>query len=666
MKQAQSKDILEAYSGKIKWFVGLIAALLYINTLNHQMALDDYSLIVEHKHVQNGLDGIDEILTTNCLNGNSGANVGLYRPLSLISFALEKEFLDNNTSIAHGINIILYSFSAIFLFLVLQHIFAKFPLVVPLAATLLFVAHPLHTEVVANIKGRDELFAFAGFVLALFFFIKRMQSHSIKDLGFAILFFIVALFSKESAVVYAIAIPLLLLMKEEYTLKKVIPILLILLPFVFAFALLRYNIVHNMENPIDEGNFGILNNPIAAAENASMRWGSTFSLQVLFLQKIFFAYPLIYDYSYNLISLESIFSLKSIFGILVLLGLSIAGLSGLIKKNILGLVAALYILSVALVSQILLLIGTIFAERLLYLSILAFGISIPFLVMRFSKNKNPYAVRNQKNIAGLTILLVLFYGFQTINRNMDWKNNYQLYQADIEHASNSARANYNFGSELSDQAQLTNNQQEKARLFQTAAKHLQKATQIYPEYLDAYNNLGIVYKGLGNYPEAIKVYIKNIKLDPSYTKNYYNLATAYYEEKQFDKAVLSMQEYVNRNPNNANAYFIMGQAAGNIKDFQQAISYLNQAINISPNHVNALNFLGMAHGMLGNYSSAEPAFKKAISLAPTRTDVLMNLALSYNQQGKSQEELNTLKKILSVDPNHQLARQQLQVLGSTN
>ena len=348
-------------------------------------------------------------------------------------------------------------------------------------------------------------------------------------------------------------------------------------------------------------------------------------------------------------------------GILLLISLAIVAIWGILKRRILAIIAAIYLLSVAIPSQIIQTIGVQFAERLLFLAVLPLALLVILGFFYLQKRTNPKL--NQKRLIGLVVVLVIFFGFQSFVRNKAWANNLTLYQTDIEHASNSARANYNLGTELSEQAKITSKQLLRKEMLQNSANHLRKAIQIYPQYLDAYNNLGIVYKLMGDYPKAIQVYLANIKNDSEYSKNYYNLATAYYDNNEFRKAINSMQEYVSRNPTNADAYLIMGKAAGNLKDFESAVNYLNKALQIAPQRIDILNFHGMANGMIGRQDQAEISFKKALQLEPNRADLLMNLALCFHQQEKFEEEIQTLQKILRIDPNNQTAKNQLQQLS---
>ena len=116
-KAKETPELLRRQSKFLPWLVFSFCLLLYANSFNHQYALDDYSIIIEHDHVQAGFDGIGKIMTTNYRNGQSGFNDGLYRPLSLVTFAIEKSLYDNNPNLAHILNALLYAIGMLFLYL---------------------------------------------------------------------------------------------------------------------------------------------------------------------------------------------------------------------------------------------------------------------------------------------------------------------------------------------------------------------------------------------------------------------------------------------------------------------------------------------------------------------------------------------------------------------
>lgn len=643
-------------SPHLKWIVFTIAFLLYLNTINHQMALDDYSVIVTHSHVQNGLEGISEILTTNYRNGNGGFNDGLYRPLSLVTFALEKEFFDSNTTISHLINVLLYAFACMYLFMGLAKVLSKQSKLIVLLIVVIFISHPLHTEVVANIKGRDELLAFFGFTLALNFLYKYLSNNKIANLTATVGFFILALFSKESAVTYSIILPLILLLNNNIKWKQLLKPTLTLVALASGFILLRHHIISSMPNSIDPGNFGLLNNPIAAETNSSLKWGSIFSLQVLFLQKLFFPFQLIHDYSFSQIVLVKLTSVKSILGIVILSGGIAATVYGVLKRNTLGIIAAIYFCTIALSSQIAITIGVQFAERMLFLSVLAFAFAMVFL-LKLAFQKMNLTSEKTHNYLTLTVACVcLLFSFKTISRNSAWENNLSLYEADITNGINSARINYNLGTELMEQASTINNAQLKSNTLERSFTFLENAISIYPEYYDAYNNLGLAYKIAQNYSNSIATFKKGISINPNYNKYYFNLGTVYIAHKKYRNAIIVLSEYAARTNNNSSAYFLMGEAAGNIQEFEESLGYFQESLRQNPTNENAYNFIGMAQGMLGRNAEANANFIKATQLAPNREDILMNLALSYNNLGMQLEFRNTLNRVLSVNPNNAQAR----------
>ena len=87
-------------------------------------------------------------------------------------------------------------------------------------AAVLFVAHPIHTEVVANIKSRDEISSMFFLLLSLLFIHNYLSSNKILMLIVALGCFFLALLSKESAIVYVALAPLFIYFFTETSLKN--------------------------------------------------------------------------------------------------------------------------------------------------------------------------------------------------------------------------------------------------------------------------------------------------------------------------------------------------------------------------------------------------------------------------------------------------------------
>ena len=96
-------------SSKILWyfpiFIFICGVFLYANTLNHNYAFDDSIVITENNFTQKGISGIPDLLTKDFFEGIYGSQLelsgGRYRPLSLVSFAIEWQIFGENPLVSH-------------------------------------------------------------------------------------------------------------------------------------------------------------------------------------------------------------------------------------------------------------------------------------------------------------------------------------------------------------------------------------------------------------------------------------------------------------------------------------------------------------------------------------------------------------------------------------
>ena len=180
-------------------FIALFSFSLYINSISSNYVLDDTAAIVENTIVNKGIEGIPTLLQTDYWYGFSeGIRVPQYRPASLMMFAAEWHFFPNNPHVSHFMNVLLYSATCFLLFLLLCSLLENIGLLFPFVCTLLYAAHPIHTEVVNNIKSRDELLCFFFGIVSNLFFLKYYSKKVASSLLFWCLFFSLSFLSKES------------------------------------------------------------------------------------------------------------------------------------------------------------------------------------------------------------------------------------------------------------------------------------------------------------------------------------------------------------------------------------------------------------------------------------------------------------------------------------
>lgn len=141
-----------------------LAFLIYSNTLNNEFAGDDPLVVSKNQYVQKGFGGIKDIFTTTLTEEYTGVKDFGYRPVPLAMFAIEKDIIEENSIGHHWMQVLLYGLSCVITFLILQRMLKSLGQWPIITATLRFIVHPIHTEVVANIKSRDEILGFIGVI----------------------------------------------------------------------------------------------------------------------------------------------------------------------------------------------------------------------------------------------------------------------------------------------------------------------------------------------------------------------------------------------------------------------------------------------------------------------------------------------------------------------
>ncbi|MFQ5334547.1 MAG: hypothetical protein ACE5DN_00570, partial [Flavobacteriales bacterium] len=489
-----------------------LALLLYANTIGNDYVLDDALAVLQNEHVQKGLSALPEIFTSNFLDGVGHFNDGLYRPLVVCTYALEHQLAGNSPVLSHAVNILLYALCGLLLFLLLRAIFRDRTEFFSLAICLLFIAHPIHTEAVANIKGRDEILAFLSFTLSAFFLFRYIDRDKLQGLLLSLLFFIFALLSKESAFTLALILPLMPWFFRDVGIRKVLGVFASFFAIALLMWLWRSHVIHSMPNPVDSGIVSALNNSLLSTDSFSDRLATGLYMQVMYIGKMIFPHPLLHDYSYNQIPTIHLGSVPAIFSVFILGCIAFAVIKGFGKKRLFAFGMLFFFITLAATSNLFVFIGATFAERFLFTPALGFSIAIIALfpgLMKARATTLQGVISANKLFSSLMMVLLVGYAVLTIDRNTDWKDNYRLFAADMPYLRHSARAHYNYGTALFESAAEMKDGDEKKRIARRAASELSKAVAIYPAYYDALNNLGNSYRS-ANMPDSAITVLKQL------------------------------------------------------------------------------------------------------------------------------------------------------------
>ena len=675
--------------------------ILYGNTLLNDYTLDDKIVILQNQFTKKGFGGIGDILKYDSFAGFFGKQTnyvagGRYRPLSLVTFAIEYAFFGENTFISHLINILLYTLTCIILYSVLRKLLQKYDsnrkwlLSVSFIATILFAAHPLHTEVIANIKGRDEIMTLLGSLAVMYYSLRYLETNRAVYLYANLLIFSLALMSKENAVTFIAIIPFALYFFTKSGVKKYLAILTPLAIATLIYLIIRHMVLGSFRLPESHE---LMNNPFIDT-NESEKLATTIYTWGLYLKLLLFPHPLTYDYYPKQIPIVNFSDVRVLISLIAYMFLAAVAFFGIKKKRLVAFGILFFAASFSLVSNLFFNVGTFMNERFMYISSIGFCIILAYiLISGLQKILKPDKI--YRNVVSSILLLIIgLYSVKTIVRNTVWKNNYTLFTHDVKISPNSAKGNCATGSvfmnefikirnikqESSSFAALKQKirnetslgKQEKQRILKSgnlekagieidsveekmrklSVYYIEKALDIYHDYNDARLLLSKAPVEFDrNYKGAINNYMELLKRNPNSDPIYSDLEKVINAFKSVDLKINTWQEILKLNPNRFEPNYYLGNLYGKFKnDMQKAIPYLLRAVKIKPTSVVAYKDLGAAYGVSHMYEKSIEVLKKAFKLDSTDAQIMANIGISYHFMGQEVKAQECFKKAKSINP----------------
>ena len=199
----------------------LLSFFLLLPLLGYGFLSDDFPLIVANPRLQSWSLFFQNLLSP-VFSFPTNPQLHYWRPTTLLSYALELRLWGGSPWGFHLTNILLHTANTLLLYLLLKRFRPEGAL--PWTASLLFLLHPAHGENIAWISGRTDLLAFLFLALSLLFRLEYEERK--RGLPLSLLFFALALLSKEAALLF---LPLLFLLFPSKGLKNR---LLLLLPYL--------------------------------------------------------------------------------------------------------------------------------------------------------------------------------------------------------------------------------------------------------------------------------------------------------------------------------------------------------------------------------------------------------------------------------------------------
>lgn len=527
--------------------LAICTMIAFGGSLNNGYALDDENVTTaDNVRVSQGLAGIPAILTEVYDKGGFDGNDGYgYRPLPMITFAIEKAVFGFSPQLSHLINLLLYLGLLRILFSCLRSLLAAYPPWIPFVTVLLFALHPLHTEVVASLKNREELLVSLFGFSALLHFIRYTEGSSKLRLLCGFLMMAFGVLCKATLAPFMLAIPILLWVFDKLSFKKTVTLGLCLSVFT---ALVYFLPVQLMSIDLGRETY-FFENPLAFMPTIDRLPTAIYSF-LTYLKLHLFPYPLLSYYGFDQVPVLNWQSLELYLDLVSILGLAFVFYFSIKRNKLFAIGLLLLVLFVSPYLNFPIAVPGIIAERFAFNSVLGFALMLTALMYQppFKYSKTQVNPRLRTRLVSLLAIVVLTFIGMDIKRNGEWKDFYTLMKTDAERAPDSFKLNMMHGDVTQVRINGLADVRARAALIEEAIGAYKQAIAIYPDHADVYNNLGVVYTLKQDFKNAIPNLLQAVKRGQDKADTYFNLGACYEMTGRLSEAETFYQKALAKNP----------------------------------------------------------------------------------------------------------------------
>ena len=648
--------------------LALAAVCLLVNlpALRPGFIHDDHKIIEQNDRIRD-LSRLPLLFKSGYWTTGDVLIPSLYRPVTILSFALNHAATGLRPFPFRLVNLLLHLLNTLLVYRLAVRIFGpgavrppgEQALPVPLLAALLFAVHPVHTEALGEVVGRAELLAGAGALGSVLAFLRGREAEERAHGGgrseregfrpwtwhaLSIALFVLGFLAKENAVV----VPALLLVADLLVVHRR-PAYAFHLASAVALAGvlgLRFAVLGGL-NPA--GPIHFVDNPIAHLPFMEARLTA---LKVLAGYAGLLLWPgkMSIDYSFRAIPpVAGGPDAGALLGLALLLAW-VAGVA-LAWRKVPGVAFALAFTGIAFapVANLLFPIGTIMAERLMYLPSVGFCLAAAAAIARAMARLRPPGGRAGRSTAALLVAAVLLAALsaRTLVRLHDWRDDYTIFRAALSTAPDNVRALFNYGAAC-----------EKRGDDSTAADAYRKAIGLWPDFADAHYNLAGVEARRKRWEVAVEHYRLAVRQQPGNVQYLVNLARSLTGMGRGEEARDFLRRALAIDPGSAVAYTNLGAAELFLRNPQAALAAYEEAVRLEPDNADHHRNLGVARHQAGDRGAAG-SFRRALALRPGDPDLLDGLGLALLDAGEAAGALPALRQTVATRPDHPVYRYHL-------
>ena len=538
-----------------------------------------------------------------------------YRPMQTVMFFIDFFIGGERPWIYHLSSLIVHILTVVSLYTLLKKL--SFRSLTALFVALIFGVHPLLGSAVSWVPSMGDLLIGLFGILLFHSFINYVHNFSKLNLVLCIVLFLLALFSKETAVL----LPIILIIyykfgsTETFQPKRLIPLIFSwLIAFVFYY-ILRSKVVTGTPPDYILGIKPFINNlpsiPIAIAKFLIPAKLSTMPL---------------FDPLYTSL------------GVLILIPIVILMVRFIMKKQWLPVFGFVWFILLVLPPLFFKLFFSKYLleyyEHRMYLPIIGLMIIVAYLFDNIAYN------RNRKIYYFLPVVIIAIFSFLALLRSDDFKNSMAFFTNAASNGNADAycrRGQLNYGE----------------RNFNDAYADFDKAVECseegYPPAL--YNRGKIKSEQLKDPAGAEQDFSKVVALDSNFIDAYISRANTRISLKNIVGAFQDIESAKHIDSNNAKVYYTLGKVYVNASDFNNAYKSFTKTVTIDSNLSEAYNDRAYVQYRLKDFNHALSDCNKAISLFPQFMNAYYNKGMIYLELNKPDVAVRTFDTTLALANN---------------
>jgi protein O-mannosyl-transferase len=563
-------------SAQLRWMLPTIVVITFIAFLPILSAgfvsWDDGEYVLQNAALKNA--DLKTILTTP-IQGN-------VHPLTMFTLFINYLISGEDAWSYHLFNLLLHLVNCVLVFRLAMSL-SKGNSIISFTTAILFGIHPLHVESVAWVSERKDVLYGLFFVAGLATYTKYVNSNSRKHYWLSILYFVLSLLSKPSAVVF----PLALLCIDFLRTRKLTSKLLVeKIPF-FALSLAMGIVTFIAQRQV--GSFG----KIHIDTSNKILYG--FYGIMMYIVKMVAPVNLAVFYPFPAMNVK--LSAEYYIAPIIFIGVAFAFFYFVKRQRVISFGILFYLVNLLLVLQFLPVGSAVIANRYTYIPYIGLFFIVGWVIARFTNNM---ASKAWRIVFPITLLLSVL----TWQQASTWHSSATLWDQAIK-TQPSAKAyanramllrkekNYDLAIDYFNKAihldthdyELFSNRGNvyfDVKKPELAISDYRKALSMKPDFPEALDNIGAQFAILGHYDSAVIYTTRAIRIKPDFKPAYSNRALTYMKLNRYEDAIRDWKKFLEFEPNAADVYNTIGSCYQAMGRYRESLEPINKAISMSP------------------------------------------------------------------------------------